>query len=113
MGNIATADFIQNGSWALNTHSNQLLTTAGVSLDKVSNISYLESIVGVGLSYSDNETDYVTGDLTTAFDTHTFLLKVSVVYHEFRYTYKGLLRAFVLLQSFGLKSKSILLDPET
>lgn len=38
---------------------------------------YLDSPSGVGLSYSDNETDYVTGDLKTASDSHTFLLKVS------------------------------------
>lgn len=37
---------------------------------------YLDSPCGVGLSYSDNEKNYVTGDSQTAADTHAFLLKV-------------------------------------
>lgn len=37
---------------------------------------YLDSPAGVGLSYSRNQDDYTTGDLKTASDTHTFLLKV-------------------------------------
>lgn len=45
-------------------------------LFQVSNIIYLDSPVGVGLSYSKNQSDYVTGDLQTATDTHAFLLKV-------------------------------------
>ncbi|KAF6145834.1 hypothetical protein GIB67_028829 [Kingdonia uniflora] len=53
------------------------------SWSKVSNIIYLDSPAGVGLSYSDNETDYVTGDLRTASDTHTFLLKWFQQYPEF------------------------------
>ena len=43
---------------------------------QVSNILYLDSPAGVGLSYSKNATDYKTGDLKTALDSHTFLLKV-------------------------------------
>ncbi|XP_022149961.1 serine carboxypeptidase 1-like isoform X2 [Momordica charantia] len=45
------------------------------SWSKVSNIIYLDSPAGVGLSYSPNEANYITGDLQTASDTHTFLLK--------------------------------------
>ncbi|XP_022758790.1 serine carboxypeptidase-like 20 isoform X4 [Durio zibethinus] len=45
------------------------------SWSKVSNIIYLDSPVGVGLSYSKNRSDYVTGDVQTAIDTHAFLLK--------------------------------------
>lgn len=41
-----------------------------------SNIIYLDSPVGVGLSYSKNQSDYVTGDLQTVANTHAFLLKV-------------------------------------
>lgn len=44
---------------------------------QVSNIIYLDSPAGVGLSYSNNSSDYATGDLKTASDSHTFLLKVS------------------------------------
>ncbi|XP_031100495.1 serine carboxypeptidase 1-like [Ipomoea triloba] len=50
---------------------------------KVTNMIYLDSPSGVGLSYSDNETDYVTGDLKTASDSHTFLLKWFELYKEF------------------------------
>ncbi|OVA19087.1 Peptidase S10 [Macleaya cordata] len=45
------------------------------SWSKVSNIIYLDSPAGVGLSYSKNPDDYKTGDIKTASDTHTFLLK--------------------------------------
>nr|DAD25390.1 TPA_asm: hypothetical protein HUJ06_026854 [Nelumbo nucifera] len=53
------------------------------SWSKVSNIIYLDSPAGVGLSYSRNKTDYRTGDLKTASDTHTFLLKWFEQYPEF------------------------------
>jgi len=43
---------------------------------QVSSIIYLDSPAGVGFSYSKNETDYITGDIKTASDTHAFLLKV-------------------------------------
>jgi hypothetical protein len=39
-------------------------------------VIYLDSPAGVGLSYSKNVSDYETGDLKTAADSHTFLLKV-------------------------------------
>ncbi|XP_010557747.1 PREDICTED: serine carboxypeptidase-like 20 [Tarenaya hassleriana] len=45
------------------------------SWSKVSNIIYLDSPVGVGFSYSKNESDYRTNDTQTAIDSHTFLLK--------------------------------------
>ncbi|XP_023903562.1 serine carboxypeptidase-like 20 [Quercus suber] len=53
------------------------------SWSKVSNIIYLDSPAGVGFSYSKNTTDYRTGDLKTASDTHTFLLKWFELYPEF------------------------------
>jgi serine carboxypeptidase-like clade 1 len=37
---------------------------------------YLDSPAGVGMSYSSNKSDYTTGDMKTAIDAHTFLLKV-------------------------------------
>uniref|UniRef100_M1CNC5 Carboxypeptidase n=1 Tax=Solanum tuberosum TaxID=4113 RepID=M1CNC5_SOLTU len=53
------------------------------SWSKVSNIIYLDSPVGVGLSYSKNKADYNTGDLKTATETHAFLLKWFEIYPEF------------------------------
>ncbi|KAJ9176109.1 hypothetical protein P3X46_011456 [Hevea brasiliensis] len=50
---------------------------------KVSNIIYLDSPCGVGLSYSTNTSKYTTDDWHTAADTHTFLLKWFELYPEF------------------------------
>ncbi|KAI3971914.1 hypothetical protein MKW92_006599 [Papaver armeniacum] len=49
----------------------------------VSNIIYLDSPAGVGLSYSDNQEDYKTGDHRTSLEAHTFLLKWFEQYPEF------------------------------
>ncbi|CAJ1823215.1 unnamed protein product [Sphenostylis stenocarpa] len=54
------------------------------SWSKVSNIIYLDSPAGVGLSYSTNKSKYVTGDLQTASDTHVFLLKWFEQFPEFQ-----------------------------
>ncbi|KAK9756278.1 hypothetical protein RND81_01G086400 [Saponaria officinalis] len=53
------------------------------SWSKVSNIIYLDSPAGTGYSYSLNQSDYVTGDLKTASDTHAFLLKWLGIFQEF------------------------------
>ncbi|KDP26877.1 hypothetical protein JCGZ_18035 [Jatropha curcas] len=53
------------------------------SWSKVSNIIYLDSPCGVGLSYSKNTSKYTTDDFKTAADTHTFLLKWFELYPEF------------------------------
>ncbi|KAF8014705.1 hypothetical protein BT93_H0498 [Corymbia citriodora subsp. variegata] len=53
------------------------------SWSKVSNIIYLDSPAGVGFSYSKNSSDYQTGDIKTALDSHTFLLKWFDLYPEF------------------------------
>ena len=45
---------------------------------QVSSVIYLDSPSGVGLSYSKNVSYYETGDLKTASDSHTFLLKVNI-----------------------------------
>jgi hypothetical protein len=60
---------------------------------QVSSVLYLDSPSGVGLSYSKNVSYYETGDIKTAADSHTFLLKVihikmlfhlgAVMYHLF------------------------------
>ncbi|XP_047067637.1 serine carboxypeptidase 1-like [Lolium rigidum] len=52
------------------------------SWSKVSNIIYLDSPAGVGMSYSSNKSDYTTGDMKTAADAHTFLLKWFELYTE-------------------------------
>uniref|UniRef100_A0A804RM08 Carboxypeptidase n=1 Tax=Zea mays TaxID=4577 RepID=A0A804RM08_MAIZE len=54
------------------------------SWSKVSNIMYLDSPAGVGMSYSLNRSDYVTGDLKTAADAHKFLSKWFELYPEFQ-----------------------------
>ncbi|XP_047957115.1 serine carboxypeptidase 1-like [Salvia hispanica] len=54
------------------------------SWSKVSSMIYLDSPAGVGLSYSTNESDYITGDLKTASDSHTFLLKWFELYPEYQ-----------------------------
>jgi serine carboxypeptidase-like clade 1 len=47
-------------------------------------VVYLDSPAGVGMSYSLNKSDYTTGDLKTAADAHTFLLKWFELYPEFQ-----------------------------
>ncbi|GAA0165323.1 serine protease [Lithospermum erythrorhizon] len=42
--------------------------------NKVANIIFLESPAGVGFSYSNRSSDYVTGDEQTASDSYTFLV---------------------------------------
>ncbi|XP_048551200.1 serine carboxypeptidase 1-like isoform X3 [Triticum urartu] len=54
------------------------------SWSKVSSMMYLDSPAGVGMSYSLNKSDYTTGDLKTAADGHTFLLKWFELYPEFQ-----------------------------
>lgn len=53
------------------------------SWSKVSSMIYLDSPAGVGFSYSGNQSDYITGDLKTASDSHTFLLKWFELYPEY------------------------------
>ncbi|XP_019439878.1 PREDICTED: serine carboxypeptidase-like 20 [Lupinus angustifolius] len=53
------------------------------SWSKVSSIIYLDSPAGVGLSYSKNTSNYITGDLQTASDTHAFLFKWFEQFPEF------------------------------
>ncbi|KAI6694397.1 hypothetical protein NL676_022107 [Syzygium grande] len=53
------------------------------SWSKVSSIIYLDSPAGVGFSYSKNSSDYQTGDIKTACDSHTFLLKWFELHLEF------------------------------
>ncbi|KAJ1420420.1 Serine carboxypeptidase, serine active site [Sesbania bispinosa] len=59
------------------------LASMALYMSMVSNIIYLDSPAGVGFSYSKNKSDYITGDVKTASDTHTFLLKWFELYPEF------------------------------
>lgn len=40
----------------------------------MANVVFLESPAGVGFSYSNRTSDYVTGDKQTALDSYTFLV---------------------------------------
>ncbi|CAI0561262.1 unnamed protein product [Linum tenue] len=53
------------------------------SWSKVSSVLYVDSPAGVGLSYADDISEYVTGDLKTATDSHDFVLKWFELYPEF------------------------------
>lgn len=53
------------------------------SWNKIANIIYLESPVGVGFSYSNTPRDYITNDTQTALDTYTFLDMWFQEYPEF------------------------------
>ncbi|KAJ3675688.1 hypothetical protein LUZ60_004730 [Juncus effusus] len=55
------------------------------SWSKVSSVIYLDSPAGTGLSYSLNHSDYITGDLKTAVDSHKFLLKSQFIRGPMRY----------------------------
>ncbi|CAI0559702.1 unnamed protein product [Linum tenue] len=53
------------------------------SWSKVSSVLYVDSPAGVGLSYADDTSEYITGDLKTATDSHDFVLKWFELYPEF------------------------------
>ncbi|CAL1412342.1 unnamed protein product [Linum trigynum] len=53
------------------------------SWSKVSSVLYVDSPAGVGLSYANDISEYVTGDLKTATDSHDFVLKWFELYPEF------------------------------
>lgn len=58
---------------------------------------YLDSPAGVGMSYSLNRSDYITGDLKTAADAHKFLLKVLCFTKALTYIYHALCQRNLML----------------
>ncbi|TVU13686.1 hypothetical protein EJB05_37106 [Eragrostis curvula] len=86
---------------------------------KVSNMIYLDSPAGVGMSYSLNKPEYKTSDLKIAADAHKFLLKWFELYPEFQSnpfylsgeSYAGV---YISLQSLMKLSKGYLIgNPAT
>ncbi|KAJ0801322.1 putative carboxypeptidase D [Helianthus annuus] len=53
---------------------NTTLTHNKYAWNNVANVLFLDSPAGVGFSYSNNSSDYVTGDAQTAKDSYTFLI---------------------------------------
>ncbi|XP_042751458.1 serine carboxypeptidase 1 isoform X2 [Lactuca sativa] len=51
--------------------------------NKVSCVIFLDSPVGVGMSYSRNRSDYITSDVITTLDSHKFLLEWFKLYPEY------------------------------
>ncbi|CAN1269164.1 Serine carboxypeptidase-like 20, partial [Linum perenne] len=64
-------------------HGLPILHLNPYSWSKVSNILYVDSPSGVGFSYAKNISEYKTGDLKTALDSHKFLFKWLELYPEF------------------------------
>ncbi|OVA01521.1 Peptidase S10 [Macleaya cordata] len=54
------------------------------SWNKASNLLFVESPAGVGWSYSNTTSDYITGDATTASDMHLFLMGWYEKFPEFK-----------------------------
>ncbi|CAH1417956.1 unnamed protein product [Lactuca virosa] len=51
--------------------------------NKVSSMIFLDSPVGVGMSYSRNRSDYITSDILMTLDSHKFLLEWFKLYPEY------------------------------
>ncbi|KAH3763679.1 serine carboxypeptidase [Pelomyxa schiedti] len=52
--------------------------------NRIANMIYLEAPAGVGFTYSDDPTDYTTGDDQTALDNYNFLVAWFKLYPEFQ-----------------------------
>ena len=50
----------------------------------VSNVLFSESRVGVGFSYSNRSSDYMTGDKHTFEDSYTFLINWLEIYPQYK-----------------------------
>ncbi|KAF3623665.1 putative carboxylesterase 13-like [Capsicum annuum] len=55
-----------------------------LSLNGVADVLFLESPVGVGFSYSNRSSDYVTGDKQTSEDSYTFLINWMERFSDYR-----------------------------
>jgi len=63
---------------------NQNLTLNPYSWNKIANMLYVDSPAGVGLSFSNNSADYLTGDKITAQNSHQFLLNWFNAFPEYK-----------------------------
>ena len=80
---------------------------------QIANVIYLDSPSGVGLSYSETVTDYVTNDTQTALDTLTFLEAFFREFPEFsgnRFYITGDWLLLAVLNSGRLRYVSCLAD---
>ncbi|XP_075487525.1 serine carboxypeptidase 1-like [Primulina tabacum] len=70
---IGSGAMTENGPFRVNPDGKTLWYNK-YAWNNVANVLYLESPAGVGFSYSNTTSDYVTGDKRTAADSYTFLV---------------------------------------
>eukprot|EP01119_Soliformovum_irregulare_P011490 TRINITY_DN2884_c1_g1_i1.p1 TRINITY_DN2884_c1_g1~~TRINITY_DN2884_c1_g1_i1.p1 ORF type:complete len:457 (-),score=98.49 TRINITY_DN2884_c1_g1_i1:7-1377(-) len=75
------AMFTENGPFNLDKDGS--LSMRDYSWNKLANVIWLESPVGVGFSYSDNTSDYTTDDDQTSLDSYQFLLQFFQEFPQF------------------------------
>jgi len=72
----------ENGPFWVNTDGETLRINPS-AWNLIANVIYLESPAGVGFSYSETPSDYVTGDYQTAQDSVVFLQQFILMYPQF------------------------------
>jgi len=73
--------FTENGPFSIN--EDETLSPNPYSWNRIANVLYVESPAGVGYSYSNTTSDYVTGDNKTMEDAYTFLVNWFAAFPEF------------------------------
>eukprot|EP00762_Andalucia_godoyi_P000696 ANDGO_05336.mRNA.1 Serine carboxypeptidase 24 len=66
------------------TDGGKTLQVNPYSWNRVANVIFIESPVGVGFSYSTNTSEYVIGDAQTAYDTWAFLEQFFIMFPQYR-----------------------------